>query len=74
MDKLQRIKTIYVALYTATEFLREEIRSSTTIARDIKNKWMHYKYASTLTNNSLLREIVGMDVESITELYKEVQL
>ena len=35
---------------------------------------MYYKYASTLTNNSLLREIVGMDVESITELYKEVQL
>ena len=35
---------------------------------------MYFKYTLTQTNNSLLREIVGMDVEYKTEWFKKIKL
>ena len=79
MDKLQRIENkayrsiLNLPIYTATEFLRGEIGSSTIIARDMKNKLSYYKYAMCQTNNSLLKEIVEMDAEYKTEWYKKIR-
>ena len=79
MEKLQRVenkayRTIFnLPIYTAIEFLRGEIGSSTILARDIKNKLPHYKYALSETNNSLLKEIVRNDGEYQTEWYKKIK-
>ena len=79
IDQMQRVENkayrtiLNLPMYTAVEFLRGEIGSSTIIARDMKYKLLYYKYALSETNNSLLREIIINDLESQTEWYKKTK-
>ena len=69
MQQIQRIENkafrtiLQVPPYTAVEFLRGEVGSSTMIARDAKNKLSYLKYAMQTSNNDLLRSIVQQKYE-----------
>ena len=53
-----------VPRYTAVEFLRGEVGSSSSLARDVKNKILFLKHALRIDNNPMLADIVKSDIEN----------
>ena len=48
--------------YAAVEFLRGEIMPSNMITRDMNNKILYLKHASTNKNNELLKYVMNIEI------------
>ena len=53
---------LQVPSYAAVEFLRGEIMPSNMITRDMNNKILYLKHASTNKNNELLKYILNIEL------------